>query len=668
MVFLDNDRGVAVGDQGTVLKTMDGGENWHLIAPLTSMDLNALAYIGDDKLLLCGDQGLILTTDFSFSRTETFHAGDAYNLSKIHFLNAKKGFCAGTGGMFLTTGDSGNSWISSIINPDFNFIGLEFPGDSTGYLAGINTNNLTNLSGVLLKSSDSGRSWTVALQDYSQFLAISFITPLQGYIGCTGGQIVNTFDGGLTWSYNTLWNNEITDIFFENQQTGWCQIYGDLFQTIDGGNTWNHLTRIGNTSRLLKTGRGYFAYGTGGGIYFSSNGKAPWTKQTEGLESSLSRVMFPDDLNGFILGDSVLFKTYDGGNNWSQLSHVLTYPRAADFESATSGVVFARSGAFYTENGGVTWLPCNGIPHLSGIYDCAYAGGGTIFLTGINYGHYFADAKFFRSDDHGKNWAETTIGDGSIITDLLFLKDDTGLAAGFSGACFKTTDKGATWHKKTIESRFDSWHISFATSATGMIAGVYEAINGGRYPRIYKTTNGGDSWAMVYEDTVMFSPEFTGIHMTGNKTAYAVLNDGRIIGTKDGGQTWQEEFKSNRLSGIGGSEDAFAVGDFGTILTTNIHARINNGINWIADEEFPALTYPNPFTADFTLAYSLKQDEEVRISLVDLTGKIMRSVSQSGRTGMNYYFSGSDGLAPGVYFLKLSTGSFSGCRKLIKVR
>lgn len=157
MVFLDNDRGVAIGARGTVLKTRDGGENWDLIAPFTCMDLNALAYMGDDKLLLCGDQGLILTTDFSFSRADTFHAGDAYNLNTIHFLNAKKGFCAGTSGIFLTTEDAGNSWSSVIINADFTFTELEFPDDSTGYLAGINTNNLTNLSGVLLKSSDAGR-------------------------------------------------------------------------------------------------------------------------------------------------------------------------------------------------------------------------------------------------------------------------------------------------------------------------------------------------------------------------------------------------------------------------------------------------------------------------------------------------------------------------------
>lgn len=668
MVFLDNDRGVAIGAWGTVLKTRDGGDTWVLVDPLTSVYLKGIVHLGNDKLLLCGDQGLILTTDFSFSHADTFHAGDAYDLNTIHFLDAQKGFCAGTRGIFLTTEDGGKSWSQIIINPDYAFNDLAFPGDSTVYLSGINNNQAASLDGVLLKSTDEGRSWSLVHQDYWNFNAVSFITPLQGYICCTGGEIIKTFDGGITWGYNSLWNSAISDIFFENQQTGWCLISGDLFQTTDSGNTWNHLTRVGNTSRLIKTGRGYFAYGTGGGIYFSSNGQVPWQKQTKGINNNLIKVLFPDDRNGFILGDSILLTTHDSGNNWSQLSYPFRGLYAADFESDQSGVLFNGSGVFYTENGGVTWNTGSGFTYLTGIYDCAFAGEGTCFLTGINYGHFFANAKFFRSDDHGKNWAEIQICDGSIITDLFFLKNGTGFAAGFSGACYKTTDHGATWQKKSIESRLNSWHISFSSSTTGMIAGVYEAITGGQYARIYKTDNGGESWEMVRADTTMFGSEFSGIHMINNLKAYAAYYDGRILETLDGGMTWTEAYAGNWLSGMGGAEDAFAVGNFGTILTTNSHARISNGINWIDDKEFPVTTYPNPFSSGFTLAYSLKKDEVVTISLLDLTGKMLQSGTDKGSTGMNYYFFSGNDLAPGVYILNLSSVSFNGIGKLIKIR
>ncbi len=76
-------------------------------------------------------------------------------------------------------------------------------------------------------------------------------------------------------------------------------------------------------------------------------------------------------------------------------------------------------------------------------------------------------------------------------------------------------------------------------------------------------------------------------------------------------------------------------------------------------------TFPNPFSGQATLRFSLDQSTEVSVNIYDITGKSVR------RIDAGYFSSGENtitiqqgGLNTGIYILKLDAGSNGGVMKI----
>ncbi|MCK7516547.1 MAG: YCF48-related protein [Ignavibacteriales bacterium] len=62
-VYIINEQnGVAVGNYGLILMTTDSGENWNQIVPITSEKLNAIQFVNDNIGWILADDGAILNT------------------------------------------------------------------------------------------------------------------------------------------------------------------------------------------------------------------------------------------------------------------------------------------------------------------------------------------------------------------------------------------------------------------------------------------------------------------------------------------------------------------------------------------------------------------------------------------------------------------------------
>lgn len=94
-------------------------------------------------------------------------------------------------------------------------------------------------------------------------------------------------------------------------------------------------------------------------------------------------------------------------------------------------------------------------------------------------------------------------------------------------------------------------------------------------------------------------------------------------------------------------------------------------VNWsINNSQNEALfvAYPNPFTDILTLDFSLDKAENIEISLIDMTGRIIKTISQSFRKGshkveLNYLQS----LAQGSYLLQFKTNTVQKTIKVVKM-
>ncbi len=84
--------------------------------------------------------------------------------------------------------------------------------------------------------------------------------------------------------------------------------------------------------------------------------------------------------------------------------------------------------------------------------------------------------------------------------------------------------------------------------------------------------------------------------------------------------------------------------------------------------------YPNPFNGTTTIAYTLATKSEVDIRIYDTAGRLIRIVEQKTREPGRYetVWRGNDNagraVASGIYFCRITTGSFNQTRKIVYLR
>lgn len=189
IVFVGYHDGWAVGDQGTIIHTVDGGQNWVL------------------------------------QQTQT-----PFVLTDIAFLDTQTGWAVGDHGTILHTSDAGANWISQNTETIKDLRGIYFVDNMLGWAVGSD--------GVILKTTNGGATWSALEIEMTSFLLdVSFVNSTHGWVVGLGGTIRHTNDGGTTWlDQLTGTDNGLTEVFFLNENLGW--VAGDdgtVLKTASGG-------------------------------------------------------------------------------------------------------------------------------------------------------------------------------------------------------------------------------------------------------------------------------------------------------------------------------------------------------------------------------------------------------------------------------------------------
>lgn len=325
-------------------------------------------------------------------------------------------------------------------------------------------------------------------------LDIHFLNELDGW-GVTETQIVRTNDGGITW-YNVT-PPDVTSAgynahnFVLDNEHAWLQITdfatsidtSAVYRTSDGGLTWIKSTAPFGGGRLTfldeKNGWAFADLGAGAGseavaVYQTTDAGETW-KQTYtndpnqpnagnslplgGIKSGLTPLnMQTAWVSGVVYSDGTvyLYRTDDGGANWSQVTS-LTLPPAAQntqisFEpvqvvTATDAFVTVRIpsdqtqlAVYVSNDAGNTWsLTPILIPN----------GGSADFLSATEAVIYNG-AQFYVTHDAARTWSiippDVAFADTFAMMD--FVNESTGWVITDSNdhrALYRTTDGGATW-------------------------------------------------------------------------------------------------------------------------------------------------------------------------------------------------------------------------------
>ena len=437
-------------------------------------------------------------------------------LRKVYFRSALEGWCTGEGGVLIRTTDGGKTWQLIETGTENNLHDL-FIGETTGWLVGD--------WGTLLKTTDGGQTFTKIdgkVFDRKSLKGVHFVNENLGWIityntptstnNENAGYIYQTTDGGETWQAQFETESALFNLHFTDEQTGW--VVGDqrsVFATSDGGNRWEFITH--GTNERHKSSYGQPEY----------LGKEPLHTFT------LYDIDFTDTQNGWIVGDlGVILHTSSGGKGkWKHQRGGPRFHNSADavllgidFVSKQLGWAVGENGTIlHTRNGGVTWESQSSPSHLL-VGVCA---------TSSKEGYVVGDrGAILRTEDGGFVWDAQDSRTTECFGATHFVSAQVGWAVAEAGVVLHTANGGSVWHRQTSGTAQDLLSLFFVDEENGWCVG-----SGGE---IIRTNDGGKTWNRQRSGTTW---NLFDVHFTSKQRGWVVGMNGTMLSTVDGGTNWK---------------------------------------------------------------------------------------------------------------------------------
>jgi len=562
--FVDNNTGYAAGNFGTILKTTDNGSNWNKVNTGFSDRLLSLDFIdantgfagGTDQLLKKTINGGLNWSDLVLPSAPNYYIYD------IEFMNADTGYVLG---FFLfesriwKTTNGGLNWSTQTTDGANYLNNLYFLNANTGFGSG------GSFGGEIIKTTNGGASWNLIYTDSYAKHSMIFLNSLTGYSGSDQGRMYKTTDGGNSWNFVLSDGGiDVYSLNFINATTGFGFGTGSVYiKTTDGGNNWYESQPIGasNSSQYFDaavTPSGTIhAAGSLGAMVRSTNAGADFTFEPSVTDGYVSDIEFINTSTGYAVtgfnhGD--ILKTTDAGSTWvSQVSTYTTSIYGIAFTSAETGYLAGSISLYKTTNGGTNWSTVYNSTTNEIFTDIVF----TNVNTGYAVGSY---GRQMKTTNAGASWTPSTISSsGSVLGSLCFVNETTGYAVGDNNAAVKTTNAGVNWTTMSVASPFINLSDVFFTDINN---GYISCATG-----IYRTTNGGANWFALATP----SGGYAKVQFRGN-FGYAIKGDGQIIKSTDAGTSWivQPTVTDNGLSALYFNTDdyIYAGGLLGTLIKT----------------------------------------------------------------------------------------------------
>lgn len=310
--FVDEKEGWAVGDDGVVLHTIDGGKNWERQATGVRASLRSVHFFKNNAFFgwIAGRQelpdgkgsvGVLLSTTDGGVRWTQLLESSLPGLNRVTFVDPKTGYIFGDGsdqfpsGLFKTS-DGGKTWEDVKGTRAASWLAGAFSEPDTGLLVGswsrlallrprgFGARDIKPLAGraiadvhhsptgtlavaqggVILSSTTLGETWGVVdvklptpVRACIDFRAIHGVGRSVWIVGRPGSFVLHAKDADNI--NNAHWELQHTNqpmplnaVHFANENIGWAAgDLGTIVRTTDGGKTWSTLRQAGKRAAAL---------------------------------------------------------------------------------------------------------------------------------------------------------------------------------------------------------------------------------------------------------------------------------------------------------------------------------------------------------------------------------------------------------------------------------
>lgn len=664
-----------VGDGGSVLTSSNGGNTFQLTSFYEGINLRSVYFVNLSTGWISGNSGYMYYTTnggLGWSQQATYTSN---NLNSVRFTDPQNGVSCGDNGIVLRTSNGGLNWNSVSVPVTKNLLSADIYG-STIYLSG--------LDATFLKSTNSGSSWNIIdfkITTRSDVNGIFALDSLSFYSVGVGGFIRKSTDGGISFKFlpGPIFP-DLANIYFRDNNYGWAVSRNTnvVLRTSDGGTSWNFPTGVTQTlswTRTLQT------------PYYTSSGNVFCTSAFNKNEI-------------FIANLNKIYRSLDRGSSWTQISSI---PYAALGNQATTNSLL------------VSPKDTN------------------IFLVAIdsNYDH----GKVYRSTNYGGNWVVTKtsyrVADGIPLA-MDPNHTDTIYYGTTDSVIFRSTNFGLTWAPTGPKIFAYNCSMKVLEGASNIIfcGAAEDTAIGLSY--LYKSTNYGLSWIAVDSNSTPGYPELPAIvnSIMNPNTLFASFFEGSQGGLKrstNQGSIWNFMNIDNVVWGLDIAKDdpnVICYGDGYNFVNNITYYSIDGGIHFSA---LPVLNsanfavffynrntlllqqslgfyklnidysnpigirpiatevpkkfllyqnYPNPFNPVTKIDFDLSNESNVKLKVYNIQGQIVGTLINDELKPAGSYSVTLDAssLASGVYFYQLEAlaGStnqlFVESRKMVLIR
>ncbi len=444
-------------------------------------------------------------------------------------------------GIFKTT-DAGVTWtqLSSTNNSNFYYVNdLAIDKNNGRIYAATHTG--------LYYSTNGGSSWSLVnggpsgSNVYCMDIEISNSNPSKifaSYGHFSQSKIYRSTDGGNSFSQiHTVYNQGRAELAIAPSNSNIIYVSFHDLQT----------SEVTKFQKSTNGGNSFFDISVPGPslTYSSYTGPQAWYDNILAVHPQNSNIVFAGGVD--------LFKTTDGGQNWTQITNwypYLTYPyvhadfHAIVFHPTNYDIIYVGTdgGIFRTSNGGLTWNSRN-----NGLGTIQFYYGAQHPSQSVYYGG--AQDNGTLKTTFGTNWSDVFGGDGGA-TEVDYNNPNTVYTEYVYLAIYKSTNAGSSWTKIMNGIPTGPGTYDGTTDRVLFIAPLIMDPNnpniliGGSY-RVFRTTNGGNLWTAISGDLTGDGTGSNGATISalaiakGNSSLiYAGCSNGRLQKTTNAGSSW----------------------------------------------------------------------------------------------------------------------------------
>ncbi len=470
-------------------------------------------------------------------------------------------------------------------------------------------------------STDAGRTWTEQPYPFSEPVQMNSVQFINNQLGFAAGGpnsssyavIIKTTNGGQTWGKlnNPLVSSGINDLYFLDSLNGWaCGATRDLY---------------------------YFKDTTGinsGIVWRTTDGGFTWNVQKFSKpEFGFMRIQMLSNGCGWLLGINELYYTTDFGTTWQKYNTFLLPAGFRYYQLVVKGnkvyitvesITLWKSRVYVSTNNGLDWQ------YLSELNGCS---GNTNSLVIVDYSNLYIatidlGSKIYKSTDGGFTWNVdffTALNNDGFSTIAISPDMKTGWAVG-SQIWRYVTPPVLSVNPDKIARAGTPFTVRYSTYKT--------------YP--------GDNGATVRVDYPSWLSVISSTEIKG--TVPTSLLHKKFV------------FQVTATTTEGG---------FKTFTSDSIYV---DDIVWVEPNEVPtefrlSQNYPNPFNPSTTIAYSVPSSCQVRLTVLDILGReIVELINEQKFAGTYEVKFNASNLPSGIYFYRLTAGSFSNTKKMILIK